>query len=307
MNEGPTALDYVLLTLGAANFAMSFMLTKVGLDVGGGAAGFAPATFVALRLLIASVVLWIAMRMAGASLPPASDGEAWYLIVGTAVFGNALPFGLITWGQAVVPANLTAILVAVMPLTTVVLAHFVGDERLTPFAVVGCVLGVVGVAVLMGWDALAVVGDDAWRQWAVIGAAVSFAINAVLMRRMRARSMRAMSFGMVLVACAMMAPVALLADGWTMPAAAAWWALVAAGLFPTAIGTLIILNITKRAGASFLGQINFLVPVFGVAFAAAFLGERIEPRAGFALALILLGIAVTRVRRAPRTVARSRA
>ena len=311
MSDGPAPLDYALLTVGAANFAMSFMLTKVGLGVGTvdvGGAGFAPVTFVALRLLIASAVLWIAMRMVGAALPPAADREAWWLVVGTALFGNALPFGLITWGQEVVPANLTAILVAVMPLTTVVLAHLVGDERLTPFAIVGCVLGLAGVAVLMGWDALALVGDDAWRQWAVVGAAVSFAVNAVLMRRMRGRSMRAMSFGMIAVAFAMMAPLALLFDGLgPMPDAAAWWALLAAGLFPTAIGTLIIINITKRAGAPFLGQINFLVPVFGVAFAALFLGEAIEARAGIALVLILAGIAVTRIRRAPRTIARGRA
>ena len=308
MTDGsPDALDYTLLTVGAANFAMSFLLTKVGLGLDG-AAGFAPLTFVALRLVIASAVLWVAMRAVGDALPPVSDGAAWWLILGTALFGNALPFGLITWGQAVVPANLTAILVAVMPLTTVVLAHLVGDERLTPFAVVGCLLGLAGVAVLMGWDALALVGDDAWRQWAIVGAALSFAVNAVLMRRMRGRSMRAMSFGMIVVAFAMMAPVAALADGVPpAPDAPAWWALLAAALFPTALGTLIIINITHRAGAPFLGQINFLVPIFGVAFAGAFLGERIEPRAGLALALVLAGIAVARIRRHPQTVAKGRA
>ena len=304
MSDAPTGLDYTLLTIGAANFAMSFMLTKVGLT------GFEPLTFVALRLVIASLVLWLAMRIVGDALPSLSDGPTWWLIAGTALFGNALPFALVTWGQAVVPANLTAILVAVMPLTTVVLAHFIGDERLTPFAILGCLLGLTGVAVLMGWDALALVGDHAWRQWAIVGAALSFAVNAVLMRRMKGRSMRSMSFGMILVALAMVAPVALIADRpWAAeiaPTAASAWALLAAGIFPTAIGTLIIINITKRAGAPFLGQINFLVPVFGVAFAAFFLGERIEPRAGVALTLVLAGIAVTRIRRAPRTIVRGR-
>lgn len=318
--DGPDAFDYTLLTVGAANFAMSFLLTKVGLAVDGigGGAGFAPLTFVALRLLVATFVLWVVMRAVGEALPPVGDREAWWLIVGTALFGNALPFGLITWGQAVVPASLTSIFVAVMPLTTVVLAHLAGDERLTPAAVIGCLLGLAGVAVLMGWDALALVGEDAWRQWAIVGAAVSFAVNAVLMRRMRGRSMRAMSLGMIAVGCAMVAPFALLGAGaeagtgagvgaWQVPGAAAWWALAAAAVFPTAIGTLIIINISKRAGAPFLGQINFLVPIFGVGFAALFLGETIEPRAGLALALVLAGIAVARIRRTPQTIARGRA
>ena len=299
----PAPLDYALLTVGAANFAMSFLLTKIGL------VGFPPILFVALRLAIASLILWAAMKAAGAALPPLADREAWWLIAATALFGNALPFALITWGQVTVPASTTAILVAVMPLTTVVLAHFIGDERMTLWAVIGCVLGLAGVSVLMGRDAVSQIGEGALREWAVVGAAVSFAVNAVLMRRMAGRSMRAMSYGMILVAFAMLAPVALVVNppetvdaSWSAVAA-----LVAAGIFPTAIGTLIIINITKRAGAPFLSQINFLVPVFGVAFAAIFLGESIEPRAGIALALVLAGIAVSRIGREPRTIARGRA
>ena len=307
MSEEPTAdaLSYALLTIGAANFAMSFLLTKIGLT------GFQPLSFVALRLAIASVVLWVAMVALRAHLPPLADTRAWWLVLGTGLFGNALPFALITWGQAVVP------------LTTVVLAHFIGDERMTGGAVAGCVLGLVGVGVLMGWDAVRGLAADAAHLWAIVGAALAFAVNAVLMRQMRGHSMPAMSFAMVLAAFAMMAPVALLVEGWVGlapfhgelagPIASeggvtpSLLALAVAGIFPTAIGTLIIINITKRAGAPFLGQINFLVPIFGVVFAALFLHEAIEPRAGIALVLILAGIAITRLRRTPRTVARGRA
>ena len=319
MNDEPTAdtLSYVLLTVGAANFAMSFLLTKVGLT------GFQPLSFVALRLAIASVVLWAAMVALRAHLPPLADTRAWWLVLGTGLFGNALPFSLITWGQAEVPAGTTAILVAVMPLTTVVLAHLIGDERMTGGAVAGCILGLIGVGVLMGWDAVRGLAADAAHLWAIVGAALAFAVNAVLMRQMRGHSMPAMSFAMVLTAFAMTVPAALLVEGWAGIApfrgemagpiaseggvAPSLVALVVAGIFPTAIGTLIIINITKRAGAPFLGQINFLVPIFGVMFAALFLGEAIEPRAGVALVLILAGIAITRLGRTPRTIARSRA
>jgi len=59
------------------------------------------------------------MRVRGESLP---SGSVWGWIFGSALFGNAIPFSLISWGQQSVDASLTAIFMAVMPLTTVVMA-----------------------------------------------------------------------------------------------------------------------------------------------------------------------------------------
>ena len=65
-----------------------------------------------------------------------------------ALFGNSLPFALITWGQVSVDAGLTAILMAIMPLITVLLAHVTTtDEKMNRYKLVGVGCGLIGVVV----------------------------------------------------------------------------------------------------------------------------------------------------------------
>ena len=72
--------------------------------------------------------------------------------------------------------------------------------------------------------------------------------------------------------------------------------LVLLGIFPTALGTLMIFTIVERQGAGFLSQINFLVPVFGVLWAVLLISETLPANAWYALLIILAGVAIARVK-----------
>ena len=81
--------------------------------------------------------------------------RTWTPYVVLAIVGNCLPFWFITWGQQHIDSALAGILMAVMPLVTLVLAHrFVSGERMTLARVGGFVLGFAGMVVLMGPAAL---------------------------------------------------------------------------------------------------------------------------------------------------------
>ena len=57
--------------------------------------------------------------------------KRWRYMVAMAMVGNVVPFSLIAWGQQRIDSGLAGILMAVMPLATIVLAHFtVSGERL---------------------------------------------------------------------------------------------------------------------------------------------------------------------------------
>ena len=71
-------------------------------------------------------------------------------------------------------------------------------------------------------------------------------------------------------------------------------ALVMLAVGSTAIATLLILVIIERCGATFLSQINFMVPLFGVLFGAVLLNERLAANAYIALAIILIALALSR-------------
>ena len=51
----------------------------------------------------------------------------------------------------------------------------------------------------------------------------------------------------------------------------------------------------QRTGATFIALNNYLIPSLGVIWGILFLGEALSPRAILALAIILAGIAVTRI------------
>lgn len=285
----PGATDYALLIGLAAVFGASFLFTSISVRE------IPPLTVVASRLFMALLILYPIMRLSGQALPPI--GPVWWPIAASAFFGNALPFSLVSWGQVRVEAGLTSIFMAFMPLATVVLAHiFTHDEKINGWKMVGVLCGLCGVIVLFGADALGAVGNDTVRQLAILGAAFCYAVNAIITRQLVRVPRQSMVAALILASSAMMVPASLLLEQpWTLtPSAAALGALLALAIGPTALATLMILIIIDRQGASFLSQINFMVPIFGVAFASAFLGERLAANAWIALILILIGIGLSR-------------
>ena len=87
---------------------------------------------------------------------------------------------------------------------------------------------------------------------------------------------------------------------WTLaPSAAALGAIAVLGVVGTAAASLLVFHLIATTGATFTAQINYLIPLIGVAWGAAVLGERPSAGAFVALALILSGIGLTSRRPPP--------
>ena len=171
------SVDYAWLIALSILFGLSFTLTSIGVR------DIPPISLAAGRLLLAFLMLYPLMRLNGQRMP--AMGPIWIALLGSGLFGNALPFALISWGQVTVQAGLTAIFMAVMPLATILLAHvFTDDEKLDRWKVLGVLFGLLGVIVLMGFSALNSLGDDLLRQSAILAAAVCYAINAIITRKL---------------------------------------------------------------------------------------------------------------------------
>lgn len=284
------ALDYGLLIGLSILFGISFTLTSISVR------DIPPLSLAAGRLLLAFCMLYPLMRLNGQRMP--ALGGIWLALMGSGLFGNALPFALISWGQISVQAGLTAIFMAVMPLVTILLAHWLtDDEKLDRWKVTGVLLGLAGVVVLMGWSALQAIGDDLIRQSAILIAAVCYAINAIITRKLTRLPRWSAMTALMFCGSVLLVPFSLWLDNpWQLQASgSAVLSLVALAIGPTAIATVMILIIISRQGASFLSQINFLVPVFGMVFGVVLLSEQLPPNAYMALAIILLGVGLSRL------------
>jgi len=288
-HNAPSLADYGLLLLLAAIWGGSFFLIKIGV------ASVPALTLTAIRLLVASA----AMVAIAVALGERVRGSAttWVLIVLAAFTGNALPFTLISWGEERIDSGLAALLMAIMPLTTYLLAHFATrDEKLNGLKTLGIALGLFGVVVLIGPGKLARLGEDTMRQLAVVAAALCYGLNALIARKLVGVPRYALVAALMVISLLMIGPAALVLDTISAiePTGASVAAIVILGVVQTALGTMLMFALVARQGASFFSQINFLVPLFGVAWGALILAEIPSANALLALMLILAGIAAAR-------------
>lgn len=285
----PGWIDYGLLLLLAAFWGASFSLIKQ--TVG----DYPPAFMSMLRLAIAGFAMLCVALWLGERIVWSRRTALMLLLIG--IFGNSLPFSLIAWGQQVVDAGLASILMGIMPIATLIMAHyFTGDEPLSARKIAGAIVGLGGLVVLVGPSVLHRLGDDGIRQLAIVGAAVSYGINAILTKSMLHQQRRAAAAVLLLAGALTLAPVSLLTEDWhaVTPGTTSTTAIVLLALFPTALASLLVFVVLERQGAGFFSQINFLVPLFGVLWAVGLLGETLGPRALIALAIILTGLVIAR-------------
>lgn len=253
-----------------------------------------PATLVAMRVGIAAVVLVALLPVLGLRLP--GPGALWLRFLLLACVGNAIPFFAISWGQLRVTSGVAGLLMAVMPLATLVLAHFfVAGERLDLRKTAGFTLGFGGVVMLTGPDALARLGggsSDIVYQGAVLLGALCYAINTILARRMPVMHPIVSAACTMLMASAVMVPVALVADSpWRLaPSATSLLSAVWLGLVPTGLATVLYFRIVSTAGPTFLSLMNYVIPGVALCTGIVVLGEPFELSILAALALILGGL-----------------
>ncbi len=273
----------------------SFIATEVALE------GFAPLTLVAGRIAIAALALTAAAHALGHGLPrwrAPLGRRTWAFALAIALMTNAAPFSLLSWAQTHVGAGLAAVFMALLPLMVLPLSHFlIPGETMTPRKLGGFALGSVGVALLIGPQALEGLGGagpQLLAEFACLLAVFLYACGSLTAKKAPPTHPVSFAAAALLLAALIVAPLALIVEQpWRQPAPdwRAAGAVVALGLLPTAAAQVLLLQILSRAGPPFLSLVNFMVPVWALMFAVAVLGEAVAPRAGAALALIFLGVA----------------
>jgi drug/metabolite transporter (DMT)-like permease len=284
----PTLTDTLRLWALGAIWGSSFLFTEVALQ------SLPPLSVAAGRIALATlVILGVALAL-GQPLPRGRG--VWLAIAGTGLFGSALPFGLISWGQTEVGAGLAAILMGSGPFAALALSHvFTRDDRFSPAKLAGLSIGFAGVAVLVGGDALSG-GGRLPQQAAIVAAAFCYAAGGVITRRISHLPTQMAAGTILLCATAFTLPLALWVDRpWRHGLEAeALGAVIYLGLASTGLASLLRFQVIRDAGATFMAQVNYLVPLFGVFWAWLFLSQSPPLNAWAALALILVGIHVTR-------------
>lgn len=289
--------DWLLFVALGFFWGSSYLFIKIGVE-----AGLEPFTLVTLRLLIGSLLLGAVVAIARERLP--RDVRTYGHLVTLGFFSVALPFALITWAEQSVDSALAATLTSAVPLFVIpIAALMLVDERVTLNKVVGVSIGIVGVALLVGFDPAQLGKTDLTPQLALIGAALSYAFGGVYARRF-VHGLRPMIpalfqvfFGMVMSAAAALAVERPLTQISSLPFEAIF-AVTWLGLFGSGLAYLIFFRLLGRWGPTRTSLVAYLLPVWGIALGWLVLHEQIHEGLVLGTALVIGGIAVVNVRRA---------
>ncbi len=245
-----------------------------------------PLTALAIRFLISGVLGVIIARMMGQSWR--LSREQWQ---STVIFGlcqNALYLGLIFVAMQWVEASVVSIIASTMPLMVAFFGWLLMGQRLKPMAITGLVAGVIGVSLIMG--ARITGGIDLAGLALCLLATLALTVATLAVRSAAAGGDVLMIVGLqMLVGAVAVGIAALLFETWTVT-----WSprLLAAftytTLVPGLLATWVWFRLVGRIGAVKAASFHFLNPFFGVAVAAALLGERLG-------SLDLIGVAIIAV------------
>jgi len=285
----------------------SFMFMKIALD------GVGPFVLAASRVVLGSAFLLVILYAMGKRLPgwrSRNDRVIWGFALGVAALGNAVPFVMLAWGQQVVASGFAGVSMAVIPLFTLPLAHFlVPGERMHLRRLVGFVMGTLGVIVLIGAAAFDSTGADLelLARLACIAAACGYALGSIITRLCPDVDKLVLSVAVLLLAAILLLPIALWQEG--VPTGLdgrTIGALLYIAVLPTAIAQVVLVTLTREAGPSFLTLVNYQVPVWAVLFGAVFLLEPLPAGLLLGMALILGGIALSQLGQLKRLFLRLR-
>ncbi len=261
-----------------------------------------PLLMTAGRFVVAGSILYLLRRAQGAGKPTKANWLAALWISALLLLGG---YGTTSWAQQHVPSGLTALIVAITPLTMVLIEWLrPRGNRPAPAVFVGLALGFAGMILLIGPARL-----DAAREAGLLptlacaGAAVCWATGSVLGRQARQADDAFLAASMqMLLGSAWLTGAAAIAGEfsripempWTWELFGGWTYLTLAGSLGAYAAYIYLLKVSAPARVSTYAYVNPAVAVF-VGWAIG--GEVVTSRMLIAAALLLGGVALITARK----------
>jgi drug/metabolite transporter (DMT)-like permease len=275
------------LLLLAALWGASFLFMRVS------AGEFGAVALAAVRVAVAAVVLLPIALVRG------RGGEMRRHARSIAVVGlvnSALPFIAFSYAAMAITAGLSSIFNATVPLWGALIAWAWLRERLPPARALGLAIGFGGVLGL-GWDKASFAAVDGISSGsaivAVLAATALYGFGANYTRqRLDGVSPLAVAAGSQLAAALVLVPLAALAWPPITPSALAWGAATLLGVLCTGFAYLLFFRLIGQVGPAQAMTVTYLIPLFGVFWGWAVLGEPVTTAMVGWGAVILLGTAI---------------
>lgn len=253
----------------------------------------APPVSIAFRFILASVVMLALVRLMRRPMRP--PRAAWPLLAGQGLALFCCNFLCFYYAEQIVPSGLVAVVFSTAPLFNAVNGRIFMGRALQPSAIVGAVLGLIGILCLFAPQMAEHAGDR--TMWLGLGitlvGTMCFSIGNLLSSRMQSMGLHPTvtnGWAMLIGACVL--TLGSLAAGfsfqpeWTPRYIGALLYLAVPG---SVIGFTTYLMLVGRIGPERAAYCTVLFPFVALAVSTVFEGYRWSVPAGVGLALVVLG------------------
>lgn len=271
------------LLLLSAVWGSSFMFMRIAAPV------LAPIVLACSRFIFAAVFLAVVMLLWRRRLDLRAN---WHHYAIQGALGAAIPFNLFSFAAQTLPASLLSVLNATAPIWAALLGVMLRHHRITLTSALGLILGMTGVAILVGFDPAMLVSGAGLAVLAATIATMCYSVNAIYMAKLRALDPLAMAFGCMMMSTLFTLPIApfYLPEAWPAPGVIA--AVAVLGIVCSGMAYLVYFRLMAEAGTTSALTVTFLVPVFGILWGALFLDERIGWNTLIGSVIVITGTAL---------------
>ena len=252
------------------------------------------------RFLLAGVVLlgWVLVRHGRPALHATRREWRDSLIVGALLLGGGM--GMVAFGEQTVPSGITALLIGLMPVWVAVFGRIFLGERLPGIALVGIVVGFIGVGILVGPTVTGGTGAlDPLGLAAIIISPISWSLGSLYASHRAAlprQPLVATGLQMVLGGVVLMVMATLAGEPARFDPAAVSAASIAGFLYLAVVGSLLAFTaygfLLRVAPLPLVATYAYVNPVVAVILGAIVLQEPIDVRTIVAGAVIIGAVAL---------------
>lgn len=269
-------------------WGVPYLLIKVAVG------GISPASLVFLRTGIAALLL-VPLALARRQLRPVV--RRWPMVLAFAFVEMAVPWLLLGSAERRLSSSLAGLLIAAVPLVGALLGWATGGERLGPRRLLGLLVGIAGVAALVGLDLHA---DDSLALVEMIVVIVGYAVGPFLLARylsdlpglgVTAASLAVTAIGYL--------PVALVQLPRHWPAGKVVASVAVLALLCTAAAFLVFFALIAEVGPVRATVITYLNPAVAVTLGVLLLREPFTVGIGVGFVLVLAGSVLATRRSVP--------
>ncbi|WP_210448818.1 DMT family transporter [Vibrio crassostreae] len=250
----------------AAIWGGSFLFMRIAANPLG------PAVLIEARVLCAAVTLLLVSFYLKRKLSFNSHAKHFFIL---GLFNTALPFLFFAYAAQTLNASTLAILNSTAPIWAAIIGAIWTKTTLEARVLLGLGIGVTGVGVLVGWDAMNIGQEAILPIFAAVMAAFSYGIASNYTKTAPKIEAFNNAHGSMWAAVLIVLPFVFFIPMRETPDLTITTSVILLGAVCTGLAYLLYFNLVSELGAPSALSVTFIIPVFGILWGNLFLGEAV--------------------------------